>query len=355
MREAFGDEYYGAEDPDEEFQGHDVDYSEKPDFDAEDELLGLPKGWDGRKVDGFHAAREKAKAGRRSDAKAVEDGAGEDEADEDEDADEGAEEDEDEGAEQDEADEDEDEGVEQDEADEDEDEDEEGAIITESGAAGADDGDDVEGVGDDPEETRSRKKRKGRVSLREKLAFDKQLEEYYKLDYEDVVGDLRTRFKYREVLSNTYGLSTEEILITDDKELNQYVSLKKLAPYRTEEWKPPKHHRFSQKKRKRLALQDGVSDHTERLKKFKSEGRSKYGGLNHTKGQKKSKSKGRCEETCAPNSNDQERKHTEETNGAVASTSKKHDKRHRKPGPVIPMSRLIAYGKVPFRMKKTKK
>lgn len=342
MREAFGDEYYGAEDPDEEFQGHDVDYLEKPDFDAEDELLGLPKGWDGRKDDGFNAAREKAKAWRRSDPVSVEDGTGEDEA-----------EDEDEGAEEYDVYEDGDEGAEQGEADEDEDE--EVTIITDSGAAGADDGDDVEGVGDEPEESRSRKKRKGRVSLREKLAFDKQLEEYYKLDYEDVVGDLRTRFKYREVPFNTYGLSTEEILITDDKELNQYVSLKKLAPYRTEEWRPPKHHRFSQKKRKRLALQGDVSEHTERPKKYKNGGRSKDSGLNHTKGQKKFKSKGRGEESPATNSNAQERKHTEEINGAVDSTSKIHKKRRQKPGPVIPLSRLMAYGKVPFRMKKTKK
>lgn len=342
MREAFGDEYYVAEDPDEEFQGHDVDYLEKPDFDAEDELLGLPKGWDGRKDDGFNAAREKAKAWRRSDPKSVEDGAGEDEADADEDADEGAEEDE--------VYEDEREGAEQDEADEDEDE--EVAIIRHSRVSGVDDGDGVEGVGDEPEETRNRKKRKGRVSLREKLVFDKQLEEYYKLDYEDVVGDLRTRFKYKEVPSNSYGLSTEEILVTDDKELNQYVSLKKLAPYRIEEWKPPKHHRLSQKKRKRLALQGGVSDPTERLKKFNSQGTNNDRGLNRAKGQKKSKTKGRGEDTAAPSSNDQERKHTEETHGAVDSTSKK---RRQKSVPVIPFSRLIAYGKVPFRMKKTNK
>lgn len=341
MREAFGDEYYGAEDPDEEFQGHDVDYLEKPDFDAEDELLGLPKGWDGRKADGFEAARKNAKARRISNPKSVEDRAGEDEADEDEDADEGAEEDE--------VNEDEHEGAEQDEADEDEDE--EVTIIRDSRASGVYDGDDVEDVGNEPEETRSRKKRKGRVSLREKLAFDKHLEEYYKLDYEDVVGDLRTRFKYKEVLSNSYGLSTEEILVTDDKELNQYVSLKKLAPYRTEEWKPPKHHRFSQKKRKRLALLGGVSDHTHRLKKY-SQGRNKDRGFNRTKWQKKSKIKGRGEETPAPSSNDQVRKHTEETIGAVDSTSKK---RRQKSVPVMPLSRLIAYGKVPFRMKKTNK
>merc|ERR1711915_1039593 len=108
-----------------------------------DELLGLPKGWDGRKVDGFEAARKKAKARRISNPKSVEDRAGEDEAD-------------DEGAEEDEVNEDEHEGAEQDEADDDEDE--EVTIIRDSRASGVYDGDDVEDVGNEPEETRSRKK-----------------------------------------------------------------------------------------------------------------------------------------------------------------------------------------------------
>jgi len=144
MKEAFGDEYYRAEDAelkDDEEEEDDDDASddniEKPNFDAEDEELGLPKGWT-KKV-GFAAVREKQK-----------------------------------------------------------------------------------------------------VSTKAKAAFDKNLEDYYKLDYEDMVGDLPTRFKYREVQANTYGLKARDILGTEDKELNQYVSIKKLATYRTEEWKPPR-------------------------------------------------------------------------------------------------------------------
>jgi protein KRI1 len=40
-----------------------------------------------------------------------------------------------------------------------------------------------------------------------------------------------TRFKYRQVEKNTYGLSTEEILFARDATLKQFVSLKKMAPY----------------------------------------------------------------------------------------------------------------------------
>lgn len=59
------------------------------------------------------------------------------------------------------------------------------------------------------------------------------LEEYHKLDYEDHVGGIPTRFRYKEVEPETYGLTVEEILMMDDKELNQVVGLKRVAaPYR---------------------------------------------------------------------------------------------------------------------------
>ena len=60
----------------------------------------------------------------------------------------------------------------------------------------------------------------------------KLVDDYYKLDYEDVIGDMPVRFKYRKVTPNTFGMSVEQILAAEDRELNQRVSIKKMAPYR---------------------------------------------------------------------------------------------------------------------------
>jgi protein KRI1 len=68
----------------------------------------------------------------------------------------------------------------------------------------------------------------------ERKLKSKMEDELYKLDYEDIVAGMPTRFKYRQVESNDYGLSTEEILFAQDATLKQFVSLKKMAPYREE-------------------------------------------------------------------------------------------------------------------------
>ncbi len=58
------------------------------------------------------------------------------------------------------------------------------------------------------------------------------MDEYYKLDAEDFIGDVPTRFAYTELAPKMFGLTTRDILQMDDKSLNQIVGLKKLAPYR---------------------------------------------------------------------------------------------------------------------------
>lgn len=86
--------------------------------------------------------------------------------------------------------------------------------------AGEDDGGDEEDNALGRKETAIERKIKAKME-----------EELYKLDYEDIVAGMPTRFKYRQVEANSYGLSTAEILGARDSTLKQFVSLKKLAPY----------------------------------------------------------------------------------------------------------------------------
>ncbi|CAI5743362.1 unnamed protein product [Peronospora destructor] len=62
------------------------------------------------------------------------------------------------------------------------------------------------------------------------------LDELYSLDYEDLIGDIKCRFKYRQVQNNDFGLTVDEIMAANDNELKQLVSLKRMAPYADSEY-----------------------------------------------------------------------------------------------------------------------
>ena len=49
------------------------------------------------------------------------------------------------------------------------------------------------------------------------------INEYFKIDYEDRIGDIKCRFKYRDVKQNKYGMDTVSVLGSTDKELNQLM------------------------------------------------------------------------------------------------------------------------------------
>ncbi|KAG4990312.1 hypothetical protein JHK87_023769 [Glycine soja] len=278
MKKAFDEKYYNAEDADLDFCS-DIDDIEKPDFEKEDELLGLPKGWDACGSNGgFLAAREKA-------LKEKIENTSDDDLPEAEDENERFE------------------NTSDDDLPEGEDEKEE--KIPEEGS----------------------RKRKRKTALLEK-ARQAMMDEYYKLDYEDTIGDLKTRFKYAKTKSSRFGLSASEILLMDDKELNQYISLKKLAPYQEEEWKLSKQKRYMLKMRAKELLRMSSLD-----KKKRKNSKVDSGKITSSK------------------SVENEKPSTEESNINTDNLSRKAKRRRQVANLKLSQSRLKAYGKIPSKSK----
>ncbi|KAI9511455.1 Krr1-domain-containing protein [Russula earlei] len=95
-----------------------------------------------------------------------------------------------------------------------------------------------------------------------KRVLDQYMEELYELEFNDMVAGMPTRFRYTPVAKTSYSLTPADILLAEDKDLNEYVGLKKLAPYRKqrETWDAKRAERLGEFKRKvsERATQAGV-------------------------------------------------------------------------------------------------
>ncbi|KAG8911983.1 hypothetical protein FRC01_005365 [Tulasnella sp. 417] len=65
-----------------------------------------------------------------------------------------------------------------------------------------------------------------------KRVLNKYLDDIYKLDFNDMVAGTPTRFSYIPVPKERFSLTSAEILVATDKELNQYVGMKQLAAHK---------------------------------------------------------------------------------------------------------------------------
>ncbi|CUA71677.1 Protein kri1 [Schizosaccharomyces pombe 972h-] [Rhizoctonia solani] len=65
-----------------------------------------------------------------------------------------------------------------------------------------------------------------------KRVLEKYMNEIDDLEFNDMVGDMPTHFRYARVEPSTYGLTPVEIFNATDAELNTYMGLKQIVPYR---------------------------------------------------------------------------------------------------------------------------
>lgn len=130
----------------------------------------------------------------------------------------------------------------QEEGDEEEGEEDEGQELDEEAVAAeavevAVDEDKPKSKKDKLKEKKAAKKEKESLKDKAKKIVDANTTKIQE-EVEEERGRLReddVKFKYREVSPESYGLTTRDIFLADDQELNQYFSIKKFAPYRPKE------------------------------------------------------------------------------------------------------------------------
>jgi protein KRI1 len=61
--------------------------------------------------------------------------------------------------------------------------------------------------------------------------LEEKMDEYWRLHYHTVAGGVRTRFKYRDVNQERFGLNDEDILMMDDRTLNMIAPFNSYATY----------------------------------------------------------------------------------------------------------------------------
>ncbi|KAL1729503.1 KRI1-like family C-terminal-domain-containing protein [Schizophyllum commune] len=115
-----------------------------------------------------------------------------------------------------------------------------------------------------------------------KRKLDEYMDELYGLDFNDMVGGMPTRFRYVSVPKQDFSLTPAEILMATDKELNEYMSIKKYAPYkRDNKWDPKRpdkirelRHKIGERTGGRMPFAAGGEGGQDGEKKKKRKGKS---------------------------------------------------------------------------------
>lgn len=118
------------------------------------------------------------------------------------------------------------------------------------------------------EDKKSKKKEKKHLSeMVEKAVEENKLAIIEKVDEERgrTSEKEEIKFRYREVSPESFGLTTREIFTADDNDLNEFIGLKKFAPYRPKELrakdkrKVTKNRRIREWRKKVFSSEDGLN------------------------------------------------------------------------------------------------
>lgn len=172
-----------------------------------------------------------------------------------------------------------------------------------------------------------------------KRVLDQYMEELYELEFNDMVrlisslltrsptrlvqvAGMPTRFRYTTTPKSSYGLTPTEILLADEKDLNEYVGVKKLAPYRKQRdtWDAKRSERLYEFKKK-------VSGRVSAVAIDVNEGEHLNDGKNKTKKRKGRKERMREKAEHAPLEAD-----AVTDVGATDEPAKKKRRRHKQSG-----------------------
>ncbi|KAF2855031.1 ribosome biogenesis protein-like protein Kri1 [Plenodomus tracheiphilus IPT5] len=128
---------------------------------------------------------------------------------------------------------------------------------------------DAEDDGDEDNATSaksSKKRKQERADAKSAARRDRRLIENLvneNLEYEKALAakpKAATKFRYRETSPTTFGLTARDILLADDKQLNEFAGLKKLASFRDPEKKKKDKKHLSKKARLRQWRQETFGD-----------------------------------------------------------------------------------------------
>ena len=141
------------------------------------------------------------------------------------------------------------------------------------------------------------------------------------------VAGIPTRFKYTPTVPQTFGLTPAEILMADDKDLNQYMGVKKYAPYRKGgNWDKQRPERLKQFRDKFNVKKAGGSAEAGEVPAKKRKGKKER---QRTKAAMEGGTVPKPDEPQA-GSEEKKRKLEEPSEGLEASSPKKRKRRHKK-------------------------